>query len=119
MARVEVVEVRDERGTDPGAARTREGERILKSAGGGDFVLLDEGGREMSSRELAAFAGERDSLTFVVGGAWGVSEEVRRAAGSRLSLSRMTLTHEMARLVLLEQLYRALMIQTGREGYHH
>ncbi|MEJ2182124.1 MAG: 23S rRNA (pseudouridine(1915)-N(3))-methyltransferase RlmH [Nitrospirota bacterium] len=116
-ADVRVVEIKEEKGgKDPVRVLRREGERIVKQAE--TYVLLDERGREMTSEELAGFLGDRPRVDFVVGGPHGVSEDVRRRAAATLALSRMTLTHEMARLLLLEQLYRAVTIKAGT-GYHH
>ncbi|MDX1763332.1 MAG: 23S rRNA (pseudouridine(1915)-N(3))-methyltransferase RlmH [bacterium] len=101
----------------------REGERILKQVGPGNkFVLLDGEGRGMTSEAFAAFLGEalasgQRRVTFVIGGAEGVSQKVRERADRILSLSQMTLPHELARLVLLEQLYRGLTILKGKR-YH-
>ncbi len=89
-----------------------------------DFlVVLDMTGREMSSEELASFLKKRqemgiNSFCFLVGGAYGVTEEIKRRANLVLSLSKMTFTHEMARLILAEQLYRAASINAG-SPYHH
>jgi 23S rRNA (pseudouridine1915-N3)-methyltransferase len=86
------------------------------------LVLLDSGGKQLSSEELAKFLGDhRDRhpgpLLFAVGPASGFSEEARHAATLLLSLGRMTLAHELARVVLLEQLYRAFTILKGHP-YH-
>ena len=86
------------------------------------LVLLDSGGKQLSSEELAKFLGDhRDRhpgpLLFAVGPASGFSEPTRQAATLRLSLGRMTLAHELARVVLLEQLYRAFTILNGHP-YH-
>jgi 23S rRNA (pseudouridine1915-N3)-methyltransferase len=85
-------------------------------------VALDPGGRVLSSEELAKQVGEweegsRRHLTFLVGGALGLAPEVLARADYKLSLSRMTFTHEMARLLIVEQLYRAFSIRAG-SGYH-
>ncbi len=85
-------------------------------------VALDPGGRALSSEELAKQIGEwedggRRRLIFLVGGALGLSPEVLARADYKLSLSRLTFTHEMARLLILEQLYRAFSIRAG-SGYH-
>jgi 23S rRNA (pseudouridine1915-N3)-methyltransferase len=72
----------------------------------------------MTSPQFASYLGDRSKIDFVLGGSYGVSAEVRGAASDMVALSSMTLTHEMARLVALEQIYRAMMINTGR-GYHH
>jgi len=116
FAETEVVEIKEEKSVRPGGAVAREGERILRQAG--PFVLLDEKGRPMTSTGLAEYLRDRGKVEFVLGGAHGVSDEVRRAASDAVSLSPMTLTHEMARLLFLEQLYRAMTIIAGR-GYHH
>lgn len=101
-----------------------EGASVLSSVKPSDFViLLDERGREYTSREFANFIeshminATRD-IVFVVGGPYGFSQEVYDRANSLISLSKMTLTHEMARLFFVEQLYRAFTIIRG-ENYHH
>lgn len=85
-------------------------------------VALTIDGRARSSEELAArieeLAGRAVDLVFVIGGADGIPPEIARAAPETLSLSRMTLPHRLARLVLVEQLYRAMTIRKG-EPYHH
>ena len=85
-------------------------------------VLLTIDGRARSSEELAAFveqcAVRAEELVFVVGGADGIPADVLAEHADRLSLSRMTLPHRLARLVLVEQLYRAMTIRRG-EPYHH
>lgn len=86
------------------------------------LVLLDGGGRQLSSEELAKFVGDYQGrnplpLMFAVGAADGFSENARKAATLVLSLGRMTLAHELARVVLLEQLYRAFTILKGHP-YH-
>ena len=122
-ARFEVVEVPEARrhaGTP--RAREEEGEAILARLRDGERVVaLDERGREPTSEELARrlgawLAGGRD-LALVVGGADGLAEAVKGRADESLSLSRLTLAHRLARLVLLEQLYRAFTILRG-EPYH-
>jgi 23S rRNA (pseudouridine1915-N3)-methyltransferase len=116
-ADVSVVEIKEEKGKDVLRMVGKEGDRIIKLQT--PYILLDEKGEGYTSREFADFlAGRASSLSFVIGGAYGVSEMVREAAGSIVSLSKMTLTHEMARLLLVEQLYRAFTIM-NRRGYHH
>ena len=101
----------------------REGERLLKQVPDGSYLyVLDVYGEEKSSEELSAELGRlmtqgRSSITFLIGGAFGLSEAVRRAADCRLSFSRMTFTQQMVRLLLTEQIYRAFKIMRG-EKYH-
>lgn len=100
-----------------------EAERILgKIPGGLEVVALTRAGRATSSRELAAYlqglgTGSAPGVAFVIGGAFGLGEAVLARASRRLALSALTLPHEMARLVLAEQLYRAGTIVRG-EPYH-
>ncbi len=88
----------------------------------GVIVALDDKGKEFSSPEFASWIGkQRDagqSVTFVLGGAYGLDDQIRAKATLVLSLSRMTLPHELCKLVFLEQLYRAHSILAG-SGYHH
>jgi len=126
-AAVELRELREERIEDLRDAprvRQREAERILKALPpGAAAVALDERGREFTSHEFAEHlnkfleGGGRD-LAFIIGGAMGLDESVTSRAGTVLALSRWTFTHEMARLVLLEQLYRAFTIIKGKT-YHY
>src|SRR5918998_1601996 len=120
FARCEVTELRESASEDPRACLEEEGKRILGAlASDALTVLLDVSGKtHWSSEELAARVEEWEGrsvkeVAFVVGGHLGVSEEVRRRAQVRWSLSRLTLTHEMARVVLTEQLYRAHTIMRG------
>jgi len=100
-----------------------EGQKILSLAGQNSWLcVLDVSGAALTSEEFAKKISELNlngisNLTFAIGGAFGLSEELRRAAAFRLSLSKMTLTHQMARLVLVEQIYRAFKINRN-EPYH-
>ena len=109
---------------DAPRVRQREAVKIGKAlAPGAHVVALDERGREFTSHEFAEFlnktleAGTRE-MAFVIGGAMGLGESVTANANTVLALSRWTVTHEMARLVLLEQLYRAFTIIKGKT-YHY
>jgi len=87
------------------------------------IVLLDEKGKELSSNEMATFmqknmnSGVKD-VVFIVGGAYGVADSIKHAANFTLSLSKMTFTHQFIRLMLAEQLYRAMTILRN-EPYHN
>ena len=104
--------------------KEREGELILKSFVPGDYiVLLDEHGSERRSIEFAQWMQKKMAagpkrLIFVVGGPYGFSEAVYAAAQEKVSLSQMTLSHQMIRLLFVEQVYRAMTILNG-EPYHH
>ena len=104
--------------------KEKEGELILKALQPGDFVvLLDEGGKEMRSVEFAQYLRHKMNtlskrLVFVIGGPYGFSQKVYQAATEKMSLSRMTFSHQMVRLIFVEQLYRAMSILAG-SPYHH
>jgi 23S rRNA (pseudouridine1915-N3)-methyltransferase len=118
-----VLEVKDEpsRGATPDLVRRREGERLTTAVDGARLVACEIDGRRMSSREFAQWLQAlRESATdvaFVIGGPHGLSEDLSRRAAERVSFSPWTLPHELARLVLAEQLYRAGTIVRG-EPYH-
>lgn len=96
-----------------------EGEAILKKIKDGDFVVaLEINGKSYSSEEFAAFLRKSEKITFVIGGPYGLSEDVLRRANSRLSFSKMTFTHQMVRIILLEQIYRGCTILAGKK-YHY
>jgi 23S rRNA (pseudouridine1915-N3)-methyltransferase len=120
FVRCEVTELRESAQADERAVIEEESKRIAGALSAGSLtVLLDvEGGREWSSPELAAqierWQSEgRKEIAFVIGGHLGVAPELKAKADVRWSLSRLTLTHEMARVVLVEQLYRAYTIMHG------
>jgi 23S rRNA (pseudouridine1915-N3)-methyltransferase len=102
----------------------KEGSRILQSLNREDYVvLLDEKGKELRTVEFADLLQkmlmlQKKRIVFVIGGAWGFSSEVYARADIRISLSRMTFSHQVVRLLFLEQLYRAFTILKG-DPYHH
>jgi 23S rRNA (pseudouridine1915-N3)-methyltransferase len=118
FASVEVTELRDRNdvGSDPQRIIDKEGEDILSStASAGYLIALDERGQEADSIKLAELiekhriAGTKQ-ITFVIGGHLGLSDAVRNRAQLLLALSRMTFTHDLARVLLIEQVYRAFTI---------
>ncbi len=127
FAETSVLELREEKILDLKDApviRRKEAEKIRKAVPAGAYLVsLDERGGEFTSHEFAAFlnkvieSGVRD-MVFIIGGAMGLDEGVPAASNKVLALSRWTLTHEMSRLVLLEQLYRAFTIIKGKT-YHY
>lgn len=104
--------------------KRKEGEQLLANIEPGDFVvLLDERGREYTSRAFADFLQKRMNagtrhLVVVIGGAFGFSQEVYARANQQVALSQLTFSHQMVRLFFLEQLYRGMTILKG-EKYHH
>ena len=104
--------------------KEREGELILKQLRSADeVILLDEHGREYRSLEFADWLGRRMAgsgrdLVFVIGGAYGFSDAVYARAAGKVSLSKMTYSHQLVRTIFAEQLYRAFTILRG-EPYHH
>jgi 23S rRNA (pseudouridine1915-N3)-methyltransferase len=116
MGQVSIIEIKDEKGKIRDEALSMEGRRVLKQTN--SYILLDERGKEFSSIDFARYLNDKGSIDFVMGGAFGVSDEVREKASDTIALSKMTLTHEMTRLVFLEQLYRAMTIIKGK-NYHY
>lgn len=104
--------------------KKKEGENILKKIDNSDFVILmDEMGKELSSTAFADLIQQQlnsgiKTLVFVIGGAYGFSQEVYTRAQRKISLSQMTFPHLLARLIFIEQLYRAFTI-LHKEPYHH
>lgn len=119
---VELTDVSIVTAGSPENVKSREAQTILKHLRPDDYViLLDERGEQKSSLEFSAFMSklsEMKSVAFVVGGVYGTDVTVRERANQFLSLSALTFTHQMVRLILLEQIYRALMIQSKR-AYHY
>ena len=128
-AKLNIVEIDEEKMPEnPSEAEkqktlTKEGERLLKQVPEGSYlVVLDVFGKNISSEELAGNIQQlgvqgTSHITFLIGGAFGLSKEVRQAAKEKLSFSKMTFTHQMVRLLLVEQVYRAFKIMRG-EKYH-
>ncbi|CAL66075.1 23S rRNA (pseudouridine(1915)-N(3))-methyltransferase RlmH [Christiangramia forsetii] len=109
---------------DENQQKSKEGELILSGVQNSDFVvLLDENGKQFSSESFSEYIQKRMNtglkrLIFVIGGPYGFSEEVYKRADSKISLSKMTFSHQMVRLFFTEQLYRAFTILKN-EPYHH
>jgi len=126
FAELEFITVKDEKVTEHSSEKVvlkKEGERVLKSLSKNSFSLvLDSKGKMLSTEEMASSLKEKmnqgyNDFVFVTGSALGLSSEVINSADFRLSLSRMTFPHQLVRLILLEQVYRAFSIIEGRK-YH-
>lgn len=122
--RIEIPELKSASSLSKSEIKEKEGDLILKQIKPQDeLVLLDIEGRNFSSEEFASFVEKRGvygtkGLVFVVGGAYGFSDPVYTRANFKISLSSMTFSHQIVRLIFLEQLYRAFTIIKG-EPYHH
>lgn len=120
---VTIPELRGTRSLSQEQQKSAEGSLILRQLQPGDtLVLLDEHGREPRSVDLARWLEQKQQsarrLVFAIGGPYGFSPQVYQRAQEQLSLSRLTFSHQMVRLVFAEQLYRACTIIKG-EPYHH
>lgn len=122
---VEVIpELKNTKGLSQDEQKKREGELIQKNLQPGDYVvLLDEHGSERSSMDFASWmqkkmAAGSKRLVFIVGGPYGFSDAIHQKGNEEISLSRMTLSHQMIRMFFVEQIYRAMTILNG-EPYHH
>lgn len=121
---VELPDVKMGRASDPAKQKELEGAKILAEVAPSDFLMLmDERGREFTSREFSEFIERKAvelprNLVLVIGGPYGFSKAVYDRADGKISLSKMTFPHELARLFTVEQLYRAGTIMRG-EPYHH
>lgn len=103
--------------------KEKEGELILKNLQPGDYcVLLDEKGKEFTSVQFSVYLEKKTHtirrIVFIIGGPYGFSETIYKTASEKISLSKMTFSHQMIRLIFIEQLYRACTI-LNNEPYHH
>lgn len=122
---IEVIpELKNTKGLSQDEQKKREGELIQKNLQPGDYVvLLDEHGSERSSMDFASWMQKKMAagpkrLVFIVGGPYGFSDAIHQKGNEEISLSRMTLSHQMIRMFFVEQIYRAMTILNG-EPYHH
>ena len=119
-----IPEIKNTKNLSQEQQKEKEGELILKNLQAGDFlVLLDERGREFSSLQFADYLEKKmhtvnKRLVFLIGGPYGFSPKIYDMANEKISLSKMTFSHQMIRLVFVEQLYRAMTI-LNNEPYHH
>lgn len=114
FARVEIYEAAE------GKTLSEEGVHLIKNMRGKSFALCVEGEKissEEFARKLKVSCDKGEELTFIIGSSCGLAPEVKRAADERISFSDMTFPHQLMRLILLEQIYRAFMINAGSE-YH-
>ncbi|GGB29937.1 MULTISPECIES: 23S rRNA (pseudouridine(1915)-N(3))-methyltransferase RlmH [Mucilaginibacter] len=120
----EIPELKNTKALSPEQQKAKEAELILKKITPLDFVILmDEKGSEFTSTQFAAYINKKEvttsaNLIFIIGGPYGFDTSVYQRANDKISLSRMTFSHQMVRLFFVEQLYRAYTIMKG-EPYHH
>ena len=121
---VEIPELKNVSALSKDQIKIKEGDLILKNLRPtDDVILLDERGKQHTSVELARIIQDKISyagkdIVFIIGGAYGFSDTVYQRANSKLSLSKMTFSHQMVRAIFVEQIYRAFTIMRG-EPYHH
>ena len=120
---ITIPEIKNTKNLSEDQQKEREGDLILKSIQQSDtVVLLDEHGKEMRSIEFAKWTeakrNDAKRLIFVIGGPYGFSKDVYGRANEKISLSKMTFSHQMVRLIFVEQIYRVCTIIKG-EPYHH
>lgn len=119
-----IPDIKNSKNLSENQQREKEGELIKSQLKETDFVvLLDENGTQFNSVEFAKFIEKQmiaglKSVVFVIGGPYGFSGEIYKLAKAKISLSKMTFSHQMVRLIFAEQLYRAMTIIKG-EPYHH
>ena len=121
--RIEVQDVKNPKNLSKDEIKRKEASSILTKLAANDFlVLLDENGNQFSSLEFAKWIEKRNlspqNIVFLIGGAYGFDKSIHERMNLKLALSRMTFSHQMVRLIFLEQLYRAFTIIKG-EPYHH
>lgn len=121
---IELPELKNTKNLSEDQQKTKEAEMISKNLSNTDYiVLLDEKGQEYSSVQFSGFISKKmlssvQNLVFIVGGPYGFENSLHTLANEKLSLSKMTFSHQMVRLFFVEQLYRAFSILKG-EPYHH
>ncbi len=124
IERIEIPDIKNAKSLSFSQIKELEGKEILSKVQAGDqLILLDENGTHYTSVAFSQFMQQKfnaggKNLVFVVGGAFGFSEAVYAAATGKISLSKMTFSHQMIRMIFFEQLYRAMTILKG-EPYHH
>jgi 23S rRNA (pseudouridine1915-N3)-methyltransferase len=115
FTRIEIVEINEYKSSNIQESLKKEGEKVLEKAGE-RFIILDAKGKQLSSEEFSQIL-KQPNLNFVIGGHAGLNEEIKQKAMTTLSLSKMTLPHQITRVILLEQIYRGFSI-LNNQPYH-
>ena len=124
VEKIEIPELKNAKKLSEKEIKTQEGSLILKKINATDFViLLDENGKDYTSLEFSQFMQKRlnsgtKTVVFLIGGAYGFSEQIYNRSQAKIALSKMTFSHQMVRMFFLEQIYRAFTILKG-QPYHH
>jgi 23S rRNA (pseudouridine1915-N3)-methyltransferase len=124
VERIEIADLKNAKSLTVDQIKKQEGDLILSKVNSGEqLYLLDEHGKTFTSEKFADFLQQRfnqggHALTLVIGGPYGFSKDVYQAATGKISLSELTFSHQMVRMILFEQLYRGMTILRG-EPYHH
>ncbi len=119
---IEIIEVKDEGLVEEEKAKNKEAEKIIKHISDKDYLItLEIEGNQMTSRDFAKKLDniliENSNIVFIIGGSYGLSDEIKNKAKLHLSFSKMTFPHQLFRVLLLEQIYRAYKINNN-ESYH-
>lgn len=125
-AKIEIFEIKESKVDESNINKglNEEGENILKRIKDNDYLILsDLHGKEISSEEFSVLLSNLinkgvSPINFVIGGTYGLSDDLRKRSNDKICLSKLTFTHQMTRVILLEQLYRAFKI-INNENYHH
>ena len=120
--KIEIIEVKDEGMVEPVKAINLEAEKIKKHINPKDYIItMDINGKQITSEEFSnkidSIYLETSNITFIIGGSYGLSDEIKQMSNYRLSFSKMTFPHQLFRVILLEQIYRAFKI-SHNESYH-
>ena len=117
FSKIEILSLKEQKENNSEQIKKKEAGQILSATKGKEFFALDPCGKEFTSESFAGLIKENPDAVFVIGGAYGLSEEIVSKSKKSVCLSKMTFTHEIARVLLLEQIYRAFAIINGRK-YH-
>jgi 23S rRNA (pseudouridine1915-N3)-methyltransferase len=121
--KIEIPDVKNAKSLSKDQILEKEGDLILDKCSNSEIILLDERGKQFSSVDFSQFLQEKfnyssKDIAFVIGGPYGFSNKVYEASSRKISLSKMTFSHQMIRLFFIEQIYRGMTILKG-EPYHH
>lgn len=108
LDKIEILELKEGSGNSKEEITKKEAE-LIKQKLNGNYIILTEEGKSLTSKEFSNLI--KENLTFVIGGAYGLSEELKKNASQIISLSKMTFSHQLARVILLEQIYRSFCIK--------